>query len=234
MTSPRIAITADLIERNGRETAMVTMAYARAVVDAGGQAVLLPPIPGTEPDALARFDGFVFTGGDDPRTEPFGAPTHPATTPVPADRQAFEAELLARIHDARPETPVLGVCLGMQMMALVAGGRLDQYLPETTPDAGRHWDREHPIVPEAGAELAAGTIFSRHKQAIVDPGSLAVLARSDDGLIEAVGDPRRPMYLGVQWHPERTAFAPLGQQLFARLVRAAARAQAERDRSSVG
>ena len=48
----------------------------------------------------------VLTGGDDPVTEPFGVPTHPAAVRVHPDRQAFETELLT---DAPAELPILGV-----------------------------------------------------------------------------------------------------------------------------
>ena len=67
----------------------------------------------------------MFIGGDDPRTEPFGEPTHPKATPVEPERQAFETALLEELQ-RRPGAPVLGVCLGMQMMALHAGGKLNQ------------------------------------------------------------------------------------------------------------
>jgi putative glutamine amidotransferase len=48
-----------------------------------------------------------------------------------------------------------------------------------------------------------------------------VVAASEDGVIEAVDDPARAFYLGVQWHPERTALESLGQRLFEKLVEAA-------------
>ncbi len=62
---------------------------------------------------------------------------------------------------------------------------------------------------------------SHHRQAVADPGALAILAHSDDGVIEAIGDPDRPFYLGVQWHPERTDDPVLGMDLFRHLVRGA-------------
>ena len=107
----------------------------------------------------------------------------------------------------------------MQMMSLIAGGSLNQHLPDTHTTHADHWDRDHDIIPTASI-MQPGTVQSRHRQAISNPGSLEVLATSPDGLIEAVGDPARPFYLGVQWHPERTACAPLGSDLFARLIAA--------------
>jgi putative glutamine amidotransferase len=112
----------------------------------------------------------------------------------------------------------------MQMMSLVAGGVLDQHLPETLPTAAQH-KGTHRIVPVAGASkpfaIAPGSALSHHHQAVKDAGTLTILARSDDGVIEAVADPTRPFYLGVQWHPERTGDGALGQDLFTALIAAA-------------
>jgi len=232
MNHPLIAITTDLCTRNERPTARVTTAYADRVRAAGGQPVLLAPPTGSAPDhaaadaLVARFDGFVLTGGDDPRTEPFGTPSHPGITPVFAERQAFESALLESIARTRPEAPLFGICLGLQMMVLHAGGSLFQFMPESHPHSHQdHWASEHEILPETtamGPGLAlSGVSHSHHKQAVDSPGRLAVLARAPDGVIEAAGDPDRPFHLGVQWHPERTENHGLGQRLFEEFVRAA-------------
>lgn len=226
MPRPLIAITADVAERHDLPIAFSYRSYAQAVRLAGGLPVLLP-VPADPHNELAaeftgRFDAFVFTGGDDPRTEPFGAPTHPAAVPMHPDRQRFESALLNCLQES-PSTPVLGICLGMQLMALVAGGTLDQHLPDTTATHADHERAHHDIHSSDTATLANGTVWSRHHQAITDPGSLRVIARAHDHTVEAVHDPDRPFYLGVQWHPERSDHAPLGITLFERLVAAASR-----------
>ena len=217
---PLVAITPDLIDRNGRETAICTTAYADRVWAAGGLPVVVSPNAGSVADLAARFDAFVLTGGDDPKTEPFGHPTDPRVTPVFPRRQAFETALLEHLRDEWPEKPLLGVCLGMQMLALTRGGRLNQYMPDTHPNASDHWDHDHPIVSSDESVLAAGVVHS-HKQAIDDAGTMRVLATAPDGTIEAVDDPRVPFCVGVQWHPERTGDGALGLGLFERLVGAA-------------
>lgn len=234
MNPPLIAITTDLCSRNDRQTARVTTSYADRVLAAGGQPVLLAPPtraharPDPERiDALvARFDGLILTGGDDPRTEPFGTPSHTQITPVFAERQAFESALIESMTRTRAELPFLGICLGMQMMTLHAGGTMYQYLPESHPGTHtNHWASEHDILPEPSATstpfVLRGSSHSHHKQAVDSPGSLEVLARAPDGVIEAVADPSRPFHLGVQWHPERTRSHDLGQRLFDELVSAA-------------
>lgn len=223
-SQPMVGITPDVIDRNGLETSRVTNAYAEAVFRAGGVPLVLSPIPELLPEYLRRVDAFVLTGGDDPRTEPFGVPTHPAATPLHPKRQAFESALISALATTRPEIPVLGVCLGMQLLALHAGGTLDQHMPDTRSDAARHWDADHPVVPVGSGShitLPPGIVRSKHKQAVSDPGRLRVVALSDDGVIEAVTEPSRRFALGVQWHPERTPDAALGLDLFKRLIAAA-------------
>lgn len=231
MDAPFIAITTDLYLRDTRPTARLAMTYAQRIVQAGGHPVLLPPADFGIPELVERFDGFILSGGDDPCTESFGAASHPAITPVLEPRQRFESQLLETLSSHRPDTPLFGICLGMQMMTLHAGGSLHQHLPESHPTAhSAHWSGEHEILPES-ERIGRGVCHSHHKQAVESPGSLAVLARAPDGIIEAVGDPDRPFHLGVQWHPERTEQHDLGQRLFDELVQAARVARAEPSRS---
>jgi putative glutamine amidotransferase len=172
---------------------------------------------------LALCNAIIFTGGDDPATERYGEPTHPAAKLVHPDRQRFEEALLAALDQAREKTkPVLGICLGMQMMALHRGGALHQHLPDVLPTAPEHQnDHQHAVEPAPGAGLARGTVASWHHQAVRDAGRMRVIASAPDGVIEAIDDPARAFYLGVQWHPERTSDPKLGQELFDRLVAAA-------------
>ena len=117
--------------------------------------------------------------------------------------------------------PVLGICLGMQMMGLVAGGVLNQHLPETHPSHADHWEHTHEIRSNDESVLVSGMTYSKHRQAMQDTGSMQTLATAHDGVIEAIYDPSRRFYLGVQWHPERTENVPLGQRIIDQLVDAA-------------
>lgn len=216
-----VGITPDVIEKDGTERLICGRGYLDAITAAGGIPIVLNPDTALIGDYLARCDAFVLTGGDDPRMEKYGQPTHPKATPVFERRQQFEEALLEALSSNAPTKPVLGICLGMQMMALAAGGKLDQYMPETMPKAARHWDGQHQIKPEPQDPLnLRGEVFSRHKQAITEPGTLSIAARADDELIEAVADHTRPFYVGVQWHPERTQDVALGQELFRKLIAA--------------
>lgn len=209
-TTPLIGITPDRPQKRIE----VRSTYLDAVRASGGLPVVLSGCLQDVPAIIQHLDGLVLTGGDDPIMEPFGVPTHPKACRIDACRQEFELALLEAVG-TRPELPVLGVCLGMQLMGLHAGGQLDQHLPDTLATAADHADgRMHSIE----GMLGSGSVWSRHRQALVDPGSLQVVARAGDGVIEAIASPDRPMYLGVQWHPERTDDLQMGMGLFHQLV----------------
>ena len=208
--APIIGITADINEKKHR----TGVAYSTAVQNAGGVPLILPPLLGCEDRYLELCDGFIFTGGDDPIMEAFGESTHPKAVKVHENRQLFELSLLSKLQSV-PDVPVFGVCLGMQFLGLHAGATLIQHLDdELLP---RHQTGEHGIT----SELGNGVVHTHHHQALADAGSLSVIARSDDGLIEGIADKQRPWYIGVQWHPERTEHSILGQALFNDFVAAA-------------
>ena len=215
---PIIGITSDATE----EKYQVSRAYSTMIADAGGTPVILPCLVSGVENYIQICDGFVFTGGDDPIMECWGIETHPKARKIDPERQEFELALLDALdHDLAK--PVLGVCLGMQLMGLHAGGKLDQYLPETLSTAASHWGKKHHDI---SGELGRGKIQSHHRQAITDAGSLRVVARAEDGVIEAIADPDRTFYLGVQWHPERSSNVTLGFELFEQLVKTARRVNA--------
>lgn len=217
MNAPLIGLDTDLAtDNNGVERCTLRTNYVKAIVDAGGLPVLLPPVPELAHAYVQACDGILLTGGDDPRTESFGQPTHPQAKPIESQRQAFIVALLKAI-DQRPSLPTLGVCLGMQMMALHAGGKLHQFLPDILDDAKIHQAcTPHSIQlscddsvlfkdsqEQFTTDPASLVIVSAHRQSVSDAGRLRIVAKAFDGVVEAVDDPARRYYAGVQWHPER-------------------------------
>ena len=208
--APLIGISADAADDQFR----LRRSYADSIHAAGGVPVILPCIPSLAAAYLDRCDGIILSGGDDPIMTNWGVAMHPKATPLDPLRQEFELALLHAL-DQKTQTPALGICLGMQLMGLHAGGTLDQHLPDTLATADMHWDkRSHAVEGEFGN----GQVHSHHRQALTDPGALRVIARAPDGVIEAVSSDDRRFYVGVQWHPERTLDTRLGSDLFRRFV----------------
>lgn len=183
--------------------------YARSVEAAGGVAVLLPPQNSGAVEVVARLDGLIIAGGADVDPGRYGAAAHPLTQSWRPDRDAWEWSLLDAADVAG--RPVLGICRGMQLMAVRAGGSLEQHLPEVvghtehSPAPGAFgWT---PIRTAAGSLVRALVgdevqVSCHHHQAVAQHPGFEVTARSADGTIEAIEDPERPFWLAVQWHPE--------------------------------
>ena len=200
----------------GSGTYESAIAYSSAVARVGGLPVLLPHEPELAGAYVQRCDALILTGGADPVMEQFGCATDGRARRIDARRQAFELQLLTQVDakragslGAQAEMPVLGVCLGMQLMALHCGATLDQYMPDSMGhDAAQmHIDNnQHTLVFEHADSVfgnAQGSVVSSHRQRISDAGQMRTVARAPDGTIEAIDDPQRRFYVGVQWHPER-------------------------------
>jgi putative glutamine amidotransferase len=211
---PLIGITADLAGDYARNR----RTYIDMVAAAGGVPVLLPTIAALREDMLDRVDGVVITGGDDIDVSKFGIALHPKAECMHAERQEAEFALLKAL-DERPDKPVLGICLGMQMMGVHRGNPLIQHLGDVLPNADRHRnDAIHPVEADRGSLLKSGAVRSWHHQAISEAKGFDIIARSDDGVIEGIVDPKRRFYLGVQWHPERTEATETGLGVVQTLV----------------
>jgi putative glutamine amidotransferase len=203
-------------------TALIPQAYVESVTRAGGRAVLLPP-DDLDADVIAILDGLVLSGGADLGPQLYGEQPGPLTV-TRADRDA--SELLLTRAALAADLPILGVCRGMQMLAVAAGGRLHQHLPEELghekhrPAPGVYGEHEASFTPGSRIARLMGDdlgIHCYHHQGVADPGTLTVTGRTEDGLIEAVEDPAHRFVLGVQWHPEVVR----DERLFGAVIKAA-------------
>ncbi|HET9421028.1 MAG TPA: gamma-glutamyl-gamma-aminobutyrate hydrolase family protein [Nocardioides sp.] len=206
--------------------------YAEAVTSTGGIPVLLPPVdePGAADVVVARLDGLVISGGADIDPSAYGAEPHERTADWRPDRDAWEAALLTAA-EARG-IPVLGVCRGMQLMAVHAGGVLDQH----TPDLVGH-DDHNPggdvygavkVSTEPGSRVAGLVgdtleVSCHHHQSVRTHPGFEASAWAADGTLEAMEATGDRFCVAVQWHPETASDVGL----LAGLVRAAA-GEAER------
>lgn len=214
MRRPLIGLTADVVAGEPH----LKKPYLEMVVAAGGLPVILPPLASIRGDLLDHVDGVILTGGDDIDVSRLGTPLHPEARCMHPDRQGAEFALLDALA-ARPDMPVLGICLGMQLMGVHRGNALCQHLADVLPSAERHRDdAEHAITAKPGSPLASGLVRSSHHQALLEAEHFRIIAWSDDGVIEGIVDPARRFYVGVQWHPERTPHEATGLAVIKRLV----------------
>jgi len=212
------------------EADVLHAAYARSIDVAGGIALLLPPTDDPASDArdvVSRLDGLIIAGGADVDPRRYTEVVHERTAEWREDRDAWELALLDAARESH--LPVLGICRGMQVMAVHAGGHLDQHVPDTlghenhSPGGDVFGDVKIDLVEGTQLEkiLVTGpSVRCHHHQSVLDHPGLIASAHADDGTLEAIEDPERPFWLAVQWHPETQPDAGL----FTALVAAAATA----------
>jgi|SRR5215218_46316 putative glutamine amidotransferase len=215
---------------------LLPRSYVDAVQDAGGLALLLPPDPAAleDPDSiLDLLDGLILAGGADIDPATYGEQAHAETHGTVPERDNFELALTRRALER--DVPLLGICRGMQLMNVAAGGTLLQHLPDSH---GHHEHRRNPgsfdgadhdvrLTDGSLAARAAGEVVhatkSHHHQGVgrVAEGFEVTGWSAIDELPEAFEAPDRSFALGVQWHPE----ADEGSRLIAALVAEAAAAR---------
>jgi putative glutamine amidotransferase len=129
--------------------------------------------------------------------------------------------------------PVLGICGGMQLLAVELGGTLFQDVRSEVPGALDHEQRGDPRKPDHAVAVVPGTdlaaivasdrleVNSTHHQAVKDPGRARICALAPDRIVEAIEVPGK-FALGVEWHPELLA-DPAHLALYRALVERARR-----------
>jgi putative glutamine amidotransferase len=185
--------------------------YAASVEAAGGVPLLLPPValPAAAARVVSRLDALVVTGGADVDPGRYGEEPHPRTAGWQADRDDWELALLTAAAEA--DLPVLGICRGMQLMAVHAGGTLVQHTPDVvgheTHSPGGDAYGAVAVETEPGSRLARlvgprAEVSCHHHQSVASHPGFTAVARAADGTVEAMEATGDRYCLAVQWHPE--------------------------------
>lgn len=225
MQKPIIAITAwaedDLSSR-------LNKAYSKSVLDAGGIPIIIPL--GVEADVeqiLMIADGLLLSGGHDVHPFHFGAEPSPKLGQIHPERDAVELAL-TNMAITR-EMPIFGICRGIQLLNVALGGTLYQDIESEYKNTAllKHTQQAargvatHYVTVEPNDLIEEGllAVNSFHHQAICKLGqNLSVVAKSSDGIIEAVAHDFHPFCLAVQWHPEEQAL--VGDEVAKKLFQA--------------
>ena len=184
--------------------------YCDQIVRAGGVPMVLPPVDDAEVliNMLEGIDGLVLTGGADYNPLWYGEQPEKELHTINSTRDLPEL-LLTRLAFNR-QIPILGICRGVQTIAIALGGNLVQDLKtplKHSQDAPRS-EATHSVTITEGSTLYGlygqeTFVNSFHHQAVKDCGShLHVVATAPDGVIEAVESTEQKALMGVQWHPE--------------------------------
>jgi putative glutamine amidotransferase len=234
--TPIIAVSADRSpgaaakgkNRHGRiRPTLAKVHVSEAVVSAlrvhGAEPIVLPPAPkdidGLVSWVMTHCQGIVITGGHfDIHPSVYGQGVTGRLDRVDEGRTQLEIAL-ARAAIAQ-DRPILGICGGMQALAVAGGGTLHQDISTCVERALEHEQSSDPATPWHPITIDTGLlrkaygcsvlrVNSTHHQAVDDPGCFEVTARAPDGVIEGIEHPQLRCCVGVQWHPEIIDSAPL-------------------------
>ena len=198
-----------------KESFWMLPGYMDGVKAAGGLPIMLPMTDDAdEIEQLSEMcDGFLFTGGQDVSPSIYGE--EPLDGLVGTCRARDNMELKVLETAIAKDIPVLGICRGIQFINAALGGSLYQDLPSQYESQTEHhmeapYDREvHKvdIIKDSPLqELLKKDVLgvnSYHHQAVRNLApDLIEMARSEDGLTEAVYRPQSCYLWAFQWHPE--------------------------------
>jgi putative glutamine amidotransferase len=216
--------------------------YEESVRRAGGEPRVLDYGSDRPADVVRSAGGVLLAGGNDVLPSLYGAAAHETFEAAEAGRDEYEIELVRRAMEA--DLPVLAICRGVQLLNVAQGGTLIQDIPSELAESIQHrfavpphqpFDLAHEVWIEKDSRLAtllrerlegndSCEVNSRHHQALKTLGEgLVSIATAPDGVIEAVEDPNRRFWVGVQWHPENFWRTGEFRALFEGFVKAATR-----------
>lgn len=179
------------------------------------------------------IDGLLLVGGEDVGPGLYGEKPSEKLQSVSPRRDNFEREMI--IQAVTRKIPILGICRGHQIVNTAFGGSLYQDLSERREQTLDHrqtqqkdFSNKHKIQIEADSHLAKIIgrteieVNSGHHQVVRRiPEGLRAVARSDDGVIEALEGTDDNYILTVQWHPEVEPVDEFSHKLFEDFVREA-------------
>lgn len=220
LISPDFSVPGEVI----RERIQLNLEYQEAIAAAGGEPIIASPY--ANPSSFCDIaDGWLITGGRDLPGDMFGQETHPEAKLVSEKRIRAEQSLYESIEGTGK--PILGICFGMQFLAVTNGATLHQHLPEIVGHES-HTDGKSRVSVTPGSRMESIGVSGEfevgcyHHQAVADPpAGWSVCATSEDGTIEAIEENTGRWRFGVQWHPERTAESEPTKALFRSFVSAA-------------
>ncbi len=210
--------------------------YVRCIEAAGGLPFLIPSLASNADveRLLGYADGLLLPGGVDVDPMYFGEDPHPNLGDVNPIWDGLE--LHAAKVALKRDLPILGICRGVQLLNVAAGGSLYQDMSsQIDGELCQHSQKAPRWYPIHGVQIKIDTLLEQilgpgeirvnsfHHQAIKElaPG-FRIAAKCSDGIIEAVESASHRFAVGVQWHPEHMVeHYPMQLEIFKSFIKAA-------------
>jgi len=219
---PRIALVGRFTEHSSAIRSLGVVSSRRlleSIWNAGGEPITFLPVE--NPDwqlRLEGIDGVLLAGGGDINPKRYGE--EPSTEELYGiDDIQDENDFSIAKYALENGIPVLAICRGFQIVNVLKGGTLVQHM------AKDHRHYVHSIQIEKNVEdlglskpILEASCF--HHQAIKDLGQdLEVIARAEEGHVEAFKIDAKAWAYGVQWHSEDNSTTDEQQhELFVKFV----------------
>ena len=205
---PVIGITGNY----GELTCKLAEGYYKSVQRAGGVPVIIPPLSDTDSiiNTLEHLDGLILSGGADYDPHYAGEEPWPTLGTINAERDLPELFITQLAYNR--QLPILGICRGIQTLAMALGGHVRQDISDIqTLNHSQEEERSvatHTVTIDKDSTLykiygGVRSVNSFHHQAVDETGPrFRAVAYSEDGIIEEMESTEYKSIIGVQWHPE--------------------------------
>lgn len=196
------------------EKTFVNSSYINAIIRSGGVPIIIPVNTDENniKEQVKLCDGILITGGID--INPLLYKEEPSKEMGSFNPDIDEFDMIAINLAMKNETPILGICRGIQVINVALGGTLYQDLSLKEGCYIKHMQESKKYVGTHSIKIVENSILhdilgtdtivnSYHHQCIKEVGkNLEPIAYSKDGIIEAIQMKDKKFVVGVEWHPE--------------------------------
>jgi len=213
---PVIGVIPSFIETSIRDYYKLFRNYCDCIIERGGVPLIIPIVEKADVDIVLNIvDGLLLSGGSDVIPSFYGEKVMVNNLVVSEKRDEFEIFITRKALIS--DMPVFGICRGMQLLNVAAGGTLYQDISQcsistlnhrVTGKEEKHGIHNVSLVKDKTLSKIFGTDYlkvnSVHHQAIDKlAAGFSVTALAEDGIIEGIENTNYHFAVGVQWHPER-------------------------------
>jgi len=174
----------------------VSIDYTKSIVATGGIPIVLPVTDDRTiiKAQLSLIDGLILSGGADINPLLYGQDFKAGIGTVSPERDNYEMIVLEEF--LKTGKAILGICRGHQLLNVYFGGTLFQDAQYYKGELVNHRQKIYP-------DMVTHKVNIIEQENIDKLGDgLTAIAKSNDGVVEAIQMKGHKFLYGIQWHPE--------------------------------